>query len=266
MSLIENDGRTIGPEPAAPISPELPPEVQAPPEAAAEPAKEEAEPEEIFDRKYVEGLREEAAKYRTRARDYEQTFGEMPPELRDGWLELINVAQSGDPEAIQVLGQMLGFQGGQQPQEEQYQPDFVSREDAAAIARQEAYNVTQQYATQQNQVQAVNEVVSEAKQLGYDQGSPDYVNLLWFADQIDVQALPAGETLLGFADKQVKEHKQAEFQAFIAAKEEEARTSPAQPAQGVAPNIPRQAYDPNASTNDKWAQVRDSLHERLSNI
>lgn len=252
MSIIEPEGRTIGPEPVE-AAPEPAPVVE---EAPVEPEAAETETE-TFDRKYVESLRDEAAKYRTRSRDYEQTFGQMPEDVRAGWLQLIEIAQSGDPAAIQTLGEVLGFQAGQA--EPEYQQEFLTREDAANIARQEAFNVYQEdYKIRAHQEQ-ISSVVSEAEKLGYDTNSPDYTLLLDAANRFDVEQLHAGESLLAAADRQVKAYKQAQYDEFIAGKEAEARNSPQSPSgNGVAPAV-------NTAPRT-WEQARDSLHERLSNL
>lgn len=254
MSMIENDGRTIGPEPVA--APETPPEATIPEPAPEPEAESTPEQVETFDREYVEKLRKENAQWRTRARDYEDTFGELDDEIRNGWLELIRTANSGDPEAMQMLGQALGFVGDEEPQPT---GDFLTREEAARIAREQAEAVWAQGSAEQQQQQAVRDVETQAKSLGYDNGTPEYIELLYFANSIDPESLNPGENLLEAADRQVKEYRQQQYDAWIASKEEEARNTPSAPnGNGVAPQI--------SQAPKTWEEARNSLHERLSNI
>lgn len=258
MSMIEPEGRTIGPEPVA--APEAPPEIPAPEADVA--VKVDSQPEEVetFDRKYVEQLRDEAARYRTRSRDYEAVFGEMPEDIRAGWMELINTANAGDPEAMNSLGQMLGFIEDTPETPPAEEPQYLTAEQARDIARREAEQVWSQEREERAQADAIATVETDAKAMGYDTKSPDYVQLLWFANNIDADTLGSNESILQAADRQMKDYQRQQYAAFIEGKEAEARTSPqVAEGNGVAPNLP-------VAAPKTFEEARERLHERLSNI
>ncbi len=111
----------------------------------------------------------------------------------------------------------------------------------------------------------MSSVQSQAKELGYDTDPQsdayiNYIDLLRIANEMDEPDIAA-------AHEQVQAREQARYAAFIARKEEEARTSPQTPSgNGVAPSTAKLPYNPNMSESEKWAAVRQSVDERLSNI
>lgn len=258
MSIIEpGQDRTIGPEPAGP-APE--PDVTAlVADQVEEPAAPPAEPD-TFPREYVEELRRENAKWRTKAQPYEEVFGDLDDEDRQAWLQIVQLANSGDPDAIQYLGQALGFVGEEPPVEEfAEQPQYLTPEQAREIARQEAQEMLAQEREQQSRVQQIESIQSRAKnEFNVEPGSDEYVVLLHRANQIDPADTPDGD-LLKAAHEQIQAEKQAQWDAFIAQKQQEASNSPTTlTGQGQAPST--------AQTPKTWAEARNSLHERLSNL
>lgn len=268
MSLIEPSS-TMGPEPAAPADPTksyydteggLTPD--APQDVVVEETAPEATPDapEVFDRAYVEKLRDESARYRTRARDYEQTFEGMEDSLREGWLELIRLANSDDPQAMDTLAQMLGFEVAEEPQEPVVPtdaPQYLTREEAAQIAREEAQRLYESEQAQRAEADAIGAVASEAKDLGYEQGSLEYVQLLYLANEIDQGSLPPGKSLLQVAHEQLEDRNQKAYDAWVASKVDQANGSPVAPSgNGTSPSIER--------VPKSWDDARDMLHERLT--
>lgn len=257
MSLIEpGQERTIGPEPAGP-APE--PDVTA---LVADQVEEPAAPAEpdMFPRDYVEELRRENAKWRTKAQPYEEVFGDLDDEDRQAWLQIVQLANSGDPDAINYLGQALGFVGEEPVVEEPVeQPQYLTPEQAREIARQEAQELLSAQQEQQARVQQIETIQSRAKnEFGVEPGSDDYVLLLHRANQIDPADTPDGD-LLAAAHAQLQAEKQAQWDAFVAQKQQDAANSPTTvTGQGQAPST--------AQTPKTWAEARDSLHERLSNL
>lgn len=268
MSLIE-PSNTMGPEPAAPADPNksyydtegglTPAEPQDVVEAPEAPAADETE-QETFDRKYVEELRRENAKWRTRTHSYEETFDGMEDSLREGWLELIRLANSDDPQAMDTLAQMLGFEI-EQPEEPVVPtdvPQYPTREEAAQIAREEAQRLYEADQAQRAEQAAIEGVASEAKSLGYEQGSLEYVQLLYLANEVDQSTLPPGKSLLQVAHEQLEARNQAAYDAFIARKTADAGGSPIAPSgNGTSPSIER--------VPKSWDDAREMLHERLTN-
>lgn len=266
MSLIE-PSNTMGPDPAAPADPNVSyfDKEPLPAEGTPVPAPQDVgggeDEQDVFDRKYVEQLRDEAARYRTRARDFEQVFGEMPEDLRTGWLELIRVANSGDEDAMGQLAQMLGFevQDAEEPVLPTDVPEYLTLEQAREIARQEAWEIAQAAEAQRADAEAIRGVASEAEKLGYQEGSLEYVELLYLANEIDMGSLPPGKSLLQAADEQLQARNQAAYDAWVAKKTQEAGGTPVAPSgNGASPSI--------ANTPKTWDEARAALHERLSNI
>lgn len=243
MSIINPDQTAhIGPAPAA--SPTEPVAVEAPPVESTE-----AE-QTTFDRAYVEDLRNEAAKYRVRAKEYEQAFGEMPEDVRAGWLQMVQLAQDEDPQAREYLREILGFEQAQQLIEEVEPAETpLTREDYAQIAREEAQALFSEQAQVRAEADAIAGVQAQAKGLGYDPTSPDYVLLLKFANDMTQPDLAA-------AHEEVLAYKRSEWEAYESRKATEAGQSPTIPSgNGVAPNL--------VQPPKTFEEARDRLHERL---
>ncbi len=274
MSIIEPSPTTIGPAPAAPADPNHSyADTEAggggkPPEAPVEAPAGETEPDS-FDRKYVESLRQENAKWRTRTHEYEQVFDGMDESLRQGWMELIALANSGDPNAMNELASALGFEVQSEPDLTipDETPQYLTAEQAREIAREEAWALTQAEAQQRAEQESIRGVATEAQSLGYDANSMEYVQLLYLANEIDPSTLPGNETLLQAADKQLKARQQEAYDAFVQGKVNQANGSPVAPSgNGASPDIATQPWNSKMSDAEKWAAVRGSVHERLSNI
>lgn len=260
--------RTIGPEPAPPapqtevteiVGSHEPVEENTPVETVEEP--------DVFDRDYVEKLRRENAKWRTQAQEYNEVFGDLDDEDKAAWFQIVQLANQGDPEALQYLGQALGFVPDETPAEEPVdQPQYLTAEQAREIARQETQELLAQQEQVRSQAQQIETIQSRAKNdFGIEPGSDDYVLLLHRANQIDPNETPDGD-LLAAAHAQLQAEKQAQWDQFIASKEGEAANSPTTlTGAGVAPSTAKLPYDSNMTMNEKFAAVRNSLHERLSN-
>lgn len=223
----------------------------AKPSDLAEKAPETTEPTqvEVFDREYVQSLREEAARYRTERNQYAQAFEGMGNDERDAWLAYVSLsrqAASGDQNAI---GQLQEAGLWEAPSEEE------NRQEAALTAAEVERMLDQRLSQrdmQSAEAQAIAEVQSEARNLGYDPQSERYVLLLHYANQ-----LPEGTpNLLGEADKMVKAYDQSIIDGLMASKTSDARNSLVLPTQSGIPNQPR----PPAAN---WAEARERLDERL---
>lgn len=275
MSLIEPTN-TIGPEPAAPADPThtyadteaggggqtiTEPQdvvVEAPPAIPSD-AGFDALPKYWQDQ--INEKRDAEARYRLRAKGYDETFDGMDDSLREGWLELIRVANSGDEGAMDQLASMLGFEIEGEPQtplDAPEQPQYLTREEAAEIARQEARNLYEADRAQQQEADSIKAVSSEAEKLGYDVSTRAYVDLLFEANKIDQSTIPPGKSLLEVAHEHLEAERQAEYDAWVQSKVDQANGSPVAPSgNGGSPSIER--------TPKSWDEARDMLHERLNN-
>lgn len=267
MSIIEPTDHTIGPDPVpSPLEPALQQvEDQTPAPAPQDVVVDHSTDPDYFPRAYVEELRDENARHRTRARDYEEVFGEMPDDIRSGWLELARLAQSEDPDARDYLAELLGFEptvAETQQIVDANQP--LSRDEMVQIARSEAQSLyeadrAERFEQEQARAQAdsIMAIQSRARdEFNIDPASPDYVLLLKFANDVDPAALPAGQDVLAVAHQHLQDYQQAQWDAYEAKKRGEAGGAPVVPQPGVSPSI--------AVTPKTWDEARQSLHERLS--
>jgi hypothetical protein len=250
---VEGGLNRIGPTPAAPPEPRVEETTPAPETTPP------AEPE-VFTREYVEGLRREAAGYRTRSKEWLDVAEGLDPEIAQGWLELIQVAKSGDPEALAMVGQALGFIDPNAPAETA-QPtgevQYLTREDAIALAREIAQETVQQTETQRAKAEQVVSIQNRAKNdFHIEPDSPEYVVLLKFANELDPASLAPGQDLLSAAHEKMEAWEQQKWDAFVGRKEGEARQTPTFPVSGGQPST----VAPPAKT---WAEARTRLDERL---
>lgn len=127
-----------GQEPVAPVTPEV----------TTDPFDDAKV--ETFDRKYVENLRAENAKHRTRASKFEQTFDGWPEEAVEGMLGLAKAIETGDTSAVPVLQNLLSQ---------------LSPEEAAAVVEAIASDVsTTTDATKFMTPEQVEEYIAEREQ------------------------------------------------------------------------------------------------------
>lgn len=246
MSLIE-------PTPEPTFSGPLPVESEPAPTPAAEvpPADVPFESLPATWQKEIKDLREESGRWRTQTREYESVWdGYDLDEQRQlaEFLRLSRAAEDGDEDAASQLREMLG-----QPEPEpEPEPTSLTADDYRRIAREEAERIASEREAARSEQDAVKGIVDTAKSLGYEHNSPDYILLLRFANEMDQPDLKA-------ADQMVKDWKRAEFDKYLAEKEQAARETPATPSgAGAAPNL--------SQTPRTYAEARQALHERLSNI
>jgi len=256
MTTFQPDAEepTIGPEPVGPA-----PAPILKDEPAAEVVEETPTAEQdMFPRSYVEELRQEAADRRLQLREYEEAFGELDADDRSTVLEffkLQNAANRGDVEAAQQLEAF--YQEDPEPIGEQ---PPLTMEDFRAMAREEAQTLIQTQQAQQFQAQAVQTVQDQAKTLGYELGSDDYVLLMKRANGLDPEGV---EDLLTTAHTQITAEKetarQAIIDAYIAEKEAVQSGSPALPqTNGATPSL--------RETPRTFVDAREALHERLAQL
>lgn len=258
-----------GPDLAEPV---LSPAEQA---IAGEPETEPTpKPEpESFSREYVQELRSESAKYRTRAKAYDDAFDGYDDDTREAileWVRLSHLAQNGDADAEAQLEALFGGDSDDaspgQPTPVAEAPEPLSREDVAAIFREQFDEVEAQRAAQEG----IAALATRARDMGYDPGSgdrppsADYILLLQYANRADVFQL---DDPIARADEMVKEYKAAIVAEHLGKKEAQASTNVAVPTPGSAsqPSTTTRPYDENDSEARKFAKTRDSFEERIRN-
>lgn len=227
------------------------------PDPAPQAAQADSQPEpDMFDRAYVEELRREAAGYRTRLREVESYFDGYTDEERDAlgqYLQLSRAAEQGDPEAIQILEELFSSEYDDGDEYDDSETFEFDEDYFRTLARQEAEFLYQQEEAQRAQVEAVQSIQSRAEQMGYKQGSEDYILLLKFANDLD----PSEHSdLLSSADQQVKAYRQQIIDSYIAGKQQQADGPRTVQSNGSAPNL---AQPPRT-----LAEARQALHDRLT--
>lgn len=164
-----------------------------------------------FDREYVERLRGEAGNYRTRLREAEQqaqeraaqleqyaAFEGYSPEDMQVWTSMASAWKSGDYTTaantmMEIAKNVLGDPGATREEKADAQavlddPEINAAADAAEgmtpeqireMVREENQNLT----AEQEREKAVEQVFAQIREAGYEEGSPEMNQVLWFATQ-----------------------------------------------------------------------------------
>jgi hypothetical protein len=256
----------VGPEPY--VAPEPDPEPAPAPEV---PAVEVDDPDrDTFDRPYVEKLRQEAAQYRTRAREYEEAFEGYDPETKAAWLQFAQLqyrAAQGDQDALAQLEEFYGDDEEEAPEEESDFPQFKSKaefdEYNRQIAREEYERLTSVREQHQAQVAAVKQVRATAEGMGYKFGTPEYRAVLGFANEPDIISSDAP---LEAAHQRMEAWKQQIIQEYLAGKSGQADTMIAAPSGNggaSAPDLSTLPWTHEMSEAQQNQAVRRSVAERF---
>lgn len=178
-------------------------------EATPPPAEPQSGSEEMFPRKYVEELRDESAKYRTKAKEVEQqlatyseVFEDYPDDAKQAMLEIARDLRLNPQQAaarmVEVSRSLLGDDW----------EDFLKDPGPKPLTREDLEKEFQQREEAKQQEEAIQNVYKEARDLGYADSTPEQAQLLWLA---------ANRTNgdLKEADKQVQDAKQAVIDAYL---------------------------------------------------
>ena len=263
MTSLINDGPD--PEPSA--------EVVDVPEAPAEPTVEAPTPDpDTFDRAYVEELRQEAAKYRTRAKAYDEAFDGYDDDTREAFLtfaKLQRAAANGDEDAIAQLEEWYADDDTDDEPESDF-PQFKSKaefdEYQRTIAREEAERLYAEREQHQGRIAAVSAVQQRARdEFGYDPSpdNPDYILFMKFVNLPEVMAL---DDPMKEGQRRYEAYWQEKVQSYITKKGAQADRTPAStPAGGAAqPDLSTLPWKEGMSEAEKHAAVRRSMTERFN--
>jgi hypothetical protein len=171
------------------------------PAASADVFAETPNDQAVFDRAYVERLRQEGARYRTEHRTaadalsgYERVFGTYDPEDRQVWMDLASTWANDPTEAARMMDQIA---------RSVLQPETPAAPPAETPTAEEISNLTPQQVQEMianaisereanaAQERAVEEVYSEIRAAGYDPSTKEGFMVLWLANnggQGDIQA------------------------------------------------------------------------------
>lgn len=220
---------------APPVNPLLAdpaPEPAATPDPAAAPASDGAaaysgdagdtSPEgETFPRSYVEELRQESAKYRTKAKTFEEAFSGYDDDSREAFLslakDLLEAPEDAAKRMLEVSRNLLGDQFDTFLAEDPTDKPLTAADVDRIMAERE----------QKAQADAaVKAVEQEARDLGYTDGSPDIAELFWHAHNETGGDLKA-------AHEKVQARKQAIIDEYLAQKQADGSAFPVPTTAGV---------------------------------
>ena len=213
---------------------------------------------ETFDRAYVEKLREEAASRRVALRGYEEAFGAFDEEDRNFLLGMVRQL-SEDPttaaQQMRALADALLEEYGAGATEaadalNQHADQLDEGDDDRPITRRELMELIEVQRQQAEEERLIAEINSEARQLGYQEGSRDYMLLLW-------TAMNETQGDLKRADERIKADRERIIQEYLAQKESQASSVP-RLSQGTVPSGEERITD--------FSQAREALKARLGAI
>jgi hypothetical protein len=184
-----------------------------------QPTEETQPQEQSIDPAYVEQLRREAAERRAKLKTYEDVFGLYDDEDRQVWFELAKVVAQDPKEGGKMMYELgrrlLGEEEETEPKTET-PPDPVQIVDKIVSEKLSAWEEEQQ----------IREIQQEARALGYDPDSREYLNLLWVAYRETNGDLKA-------AHQKIEADKERLVQEFLEAQKAQNEQFPPQPASGT---------------------------------
>ena len=225
-----------------------------PPSAApaAGSADSSAGSEETFDRSYVEKLRDEAARYRTKAKEYEDNFDGWDPEDKALFLSLSKDLLSSDKTAAAEAAKKLRSVSDRVAQElgaieEELERPLTKSEMESYLAEKDKERAGQE---------AINRILTESESLGYEKGTKAFADLIWTA-----QNVPEAQGQIAKAHEiisaQVATFEQAAIDKYLAGKQGQADAFPKTPSDGAAPGTTSEAPK-------SWKEAKAAVQAKLA--
>ena len=199
-----------------------------------------AEEPSTFSAEYVSELRSEAARYRTEANHYKQAFEGYDDETADTWLTAAATWKD-DPATV---AEWMVEQGS--PYLDKNNEEALN-EAEMPLTRNDLQQILAERDNESATDMAVQSVMSEASELGYEPGSSEYIQLLYIANNETEGDLVAAAEVL---DQQYTKM----IEAYIA---EKSGTMAPPPTGGIA-----------ASQDGviDWKEARAAAEQRIQNI
>jgi hypothetical protein len=194
----------------------------------------------VFSAEYVAGVRNEAARYRTEANRYKQAFEGYDDETVDTWLTAVATWKE-DPATVAEWMVEQGSPYLDKNNEEAF------NEAEMPLTRYELQEILAERDNESATEMAVQSVMSEASELGYEPGSSEYIQLLYIANNETEGDLVAAAEVL---DQQYTKM----IEAYIA--EKSGNMAPP-PTGGIAAN--------QDGVID-WKEARAAAEQRIQNI
>lgn len=137
---------------------------------------------QTFDRKYVENLRNEAAKYRTEAKPYKEVFEGYDEQSQTVLLNVLTLLREDPAEGAKALREIA--QGLSPEEAKQLEADIkeAEAEDEEIDVEKLVEQKLAERDKQKQEESAIEGVIKQATDLGYPQGDPDHITLLWIAN------------------------------------------------------------------------------------
>ena len=194
----------------------------------------------VFSAEYVAGVRNEAARYRTEANRYKQAFEGYDDEAVDTWLTAVATWKE-DPATV---AEWMVEQGS--PYLDKNNEEAFDQAEMP-LTRNELQQILAERDNESATEMAVQSVMSEASELGYEPGSSEYIQLLYIANNETEGDLVAAAEVL---DQQYTKM----IEAYIA--EKSGNMAPP-PTGGIAAN--------QDGVID-WKEARAAAEQRIQNI
>ena len=194
----------------------------------------------VFSAEYVAGVRNEAARYRTEANRYKQAFEGYDDETVDTWLTAVATWKE-DPATV---AEWMVEQGS--PYLDKNNEEAFDQAEMP-LTRNELQQILAERDNESANDIAVQSVMSEASELGYEPGSSEYIQLLYIANNETEGDLVAAAEVL---DQQYTKM----IEAYIA---EKSGTMAPPPTGGIAAN--------QDGVID-WKEARAAAEQRIQNI
>lgn len=186
-------------------------------DAPAAPAAEAPAEPDVFDRAYVEELRGESAKYRTKAKPFLEAFDGIDEADRDTFLYLAQTYKADPVRAAQEMARLAQGLLGDEPEA----PAAPADPEVMTVAKYQEMRREEAIASEAKRIEA------EAVGLGYAKGTPEYQYLLAVARN--------GDGNIAAAHAYIQQREQAAVQAYLAKKAAEADGAPTV---GTGPSAP----------------------------
>jgi hypothetical protein len=213
---------------------------------------------DTFDRSYVEKLRQENARYRTAAKQYEEVFSPYNDEARAEWFEVIQTLAK-DPQAgaqymLDVAESILGTAEGEGVQNAGAAAAAATQAvQDGALTQADLVEFMQEWSRQEREERALNDATSailrEAHDLGYNEGTPEFVEVMYLtAHQTGGDVKAAHDFLVA--------REQAAVERYLAGRTADANGTPRLPVGGAPVG--------NRPTEIKtWEDAERAAYERL---
>lgn len=212
---------------------------------------------EQFPRDYVERLRKENAGHRTKAKGFEEAFAGFEPDDQAVLLETIKTLAA-DPQAGLAQWDAIAkslheqYPDEQTPTGAELKAEAEGENEDKPLTRKELEAFYAQKAEEEGVAQKTKEVLAEAKELGYTEGTAAYQRLMWMTAN-----MPEFGYDLAKADAAIKAEKQSVIDAYIA--EREADAEGGTPTGGGVPST-------KAPAKPSWSRARAAAEARVAGI